>query len=381
MSKEKSLFVKDLKAKDDVESLFLIKHIAVMNARDGRDYLNVILSDSSGDLEGRKWQGAKEVAQKISAGDYVQVKGKVNNFQSRLQLIVNEISKVESTEVEEAHFRATAKNPPDEMFDQLIQIVELLDNVYIKDLLKITLFDSEISRRLKTWQAGKTIHHAYKSGLLEHTLSCASLAATLSEHFGVDKNYVVAGAILHDLCKIYELTDGNVVEYTEEGKLVGHLSKGVELVEFYSNKIPTFPYQIKIHLKHILIAHHGEYSFGSPKVPQTSEALLVHLIDLMDSKLASFETVKKNDNTTGNWSSYVKHLDRIIYKAKLPHYPEYLKNEDGEMNRFDEKKESESFKTKKNFNKNKGQSKNHQKMVSGELKQSMFDKLKDFKVD
>lgn len=146
----------------------------------------------------------------------------------------------------------------------------------------------------------------------------------LSRHYKVNDNYVVAGCVLHDLCKIYELTDGVNVEYTEEGKLVGHLVKGLELVDRFSYKIKNFPHYLKMHLKHILLSHHGHYEYGSPKIPQTSEAYLVHLIDLMDSKMGTFDLIKKTDSATGNWSGFVKHLDRIVYKSDLPFYPEYI---------------------------------------------------------
>jgi 3'-5' exoribonuclease len=120
------------------------------------------------------------------------------------------------------------------------------------------------------------------------------------------------------------------VEYTEEGKLVGHLVKGLEIVDRYSYKIRNFPHYTKMHIKHILLAHHGEYEYGSPKIPQTSEAYLVHLIDLMDSKMASLDIVKKTDSATGHWSGFVKHLDRIVYKSELPFYPEYIQDEEQE---------------------------------------------------
>ena len=172
---------------------------------------------------------------------------------------------------------------------------------------------------------------------MEHILSCTELALTLSRHYRVNENYVVAGCILHDLCKVYELTDGINVEYTEEGKLVGHLVKGLEIVDRFSYRIKNFPHYLKIHLKHILLAHHGEYAYGSPKIPQTSEAMLVHMIDLMDSKMGSFEMIRKSDSTTGHWSSFVKHLDRIVYKSELPFYPEYIQDEEPAQN--EERKE------------------------------------------
>ena len=225
--------------KDKVEDIFLLKYMAVMHSRDGRSYLNLILADSTGDIEARKWTEAEKVFSTLAKGDSVKVKGKVNLYQNRYQLIIQDIEKFEGNDdsVKEA-LVPRSENNPDMMFDELVSIVrEKLDDVYIKDLLEMILFDPEVTKRLKVWQAGKTIHHAYQSGLLEHILSCAQLAITLSPHYKVNKNYVVLGAILHDICKIYELSQGPLVEYSDEGKLVGHLVKSVEIVDHYASKI------------------------------------------------------------------------------------------------------------------------------------------------
>lgn len=322
----KNVFIKDLKPKDTVNDLFLLKYLAVMESRDGRSYLNLILSDSSGDIESRKWTNVESVTKLIAKGDVVRVEGKVNLYQGRYQLIVTQIKKIEEKDQEDmSALIPKAETHPDQMFEELLKIVrEDLDDVYIRDLLEMVLFDPEVTRRLKIWQAGKTIHHAYQSGLLEHVLSCTTLALTLSKHYKVNKNYVVLGAILHDICKIYELSQGPVVEYSDEGKLVGHLVKSVEIVDHFTSKIKGFPSVLKMHIKHILLAHHGEYEFGSPKLPQTSEAYLVHLIDFMDSKMGAFESVKHNDLNPGKWTGYIKHLDRLVYKEELPFFKEYL---------------------------------------------------------
>jgi 3'-5' exoribonuclease len=323
----KTLFVQDLEDKGDVHSVFLVKYLAVMKGKDGKSYLNLVLSDNSGDLESRKWHGAEEVVEQIHRGDLVEIQGKMNVFQGKKQLIVMDVKKVEAAKYNLNDFVLRSSLDPELMWQDLKKIVENLTDVYIRDLLKNILSDSEISRRLKLWQAGKSIHHAYQSGLLEHILSCSRLALSLSKHYAVNENYVVAGCILHDLCKIYELTEGPVVEYTEEGKLVGHLVKGLEIVDKYSFMIANFPVDTKMHLKHILLSHHGEYEYGSPKIPQTSEAFLVHLIDLMDSKMNALEMVKKADQQAGSWSGLVKHLDRVIYKEALPIHSAYIKTE------------------------------------------------------
>jgi 3'-5' exoribonuclease len=327
------LFIADLQGKEEIESVFLVKVINCMEDKSGKKYFNIILTDSSGELESRLWQYSSEVEQNIPRNTFVKVKGKLNFYQGRKQFVINSIQRVENDQVNMDDFVTKATEDPEVMYSKLLGIVDTLSDVYIRDLLRNIITDGEIARRLKLWQAGKTIHHAYQSGLLEHILSCTQLALTLSRHYRVNENYVVAGCILHDLCKIYELTDGINVEYTEEGKLVGHLVKGLEIVDRFAYKIRNFPHYMKLHLKHILLSHHGEYAYGSPKIPQTSEAYLVHLIDLMDSKMGSFEIIKKTDSATGHWSGFVKHMDRIVYKSELPFYPEYIKDEAEEPQR------------------------------------------------
>lgn len=322
------IFISELHGKDEIETVFLVKIMNTMEGKDGKKYFNIILTDSTGDLESRLWQYNAEVERTITKGAFVRARGKLNFYQGRKQFILSNLEKVSQDDVNLDDFVMKATEDPEIMYKKLLKIIDGLTDVYIRDLLRNIVTDGEIARRLKTWQAGKTIHHAYRSGLIEHILSCSELALVLSKHYKVNDNYVVAGCILHDLCKIYELTDGVNVEYTEEGKLVGHLVKGLEIVDRFSYKIRNFPHYTKMHLKHILLAHHGEYEYGSPKIPQTSEAYLVHLIDLMDSKMGTLDLIKKTDGATGHWSGFVKHLDRIVYKSELPFYPEYVQDHD-----------------------------------------------------
>lgn len=331
----KKLFVSELQGKEEIESVFLVKIFNVMEGKDGKKYFNTILTDSSGDLEARLWNYSAETEKNISKNAFVRVRGKLNFYQGRKQFIISHMEKIDAQEVNQDDYIMKSQEDPEAMYKRLLQIVDSLTDVYIRDLLRNIITDGEIARRLKVWQAGKSIHHAYKSGLIEHILSCTEMALILSRHYRVNENYVVAGCILHDLCKIYELTDGINVEYTEEGKLVGHLVKGLEIVDKYAYKIKDFPHYTKMHIKHILLAHHGEYEYGSPKIPQTSEAYLVHLIDMMDSKMGALEIIRKTDSSTGHWSGFVKHLDRIIYKSELPFYPEYIQESDAHEGKSD----------------------------------------------
>ncbi|MCY4523263.1 MAG: HD domain-containing protein [Halobacteriovoraceae bacterium] len=317
---EKTVFVRDLKPKMEVDTVFFIKHLAKVEARDGKFYLDAVFSDASGSIQARKWQEIDRIFQYIRPGNYVRAKGKANLYQNRLQLIVTTIERVDEKLIDPQEFIVRARSNSETMYKKLLGLVENLDDIYIKNLLRNILQDPEIVVRLKKWQAGKTIHHAYQGGLLEHILSCAELAVLLSPLYSCNENYVVAGAVLHDLCKIYEFTEGPLVEYTDKGKLVGHLVDGPELVDRFTGNIPDFPDDTKMHLKHILLSHHGHLEYGSPKPPLTPEAYLVYLIDHLDSKMNSILQIIERDMNMGQWTSLSKHLPQSLFKGRLPHY-------------------------------------------------------------
>lgn len=365
--------VSDLKPKDEVKSVYMVKFVSLMEAKDGKKYGNIIFSDGTGEIEGRIWNYAEELCRKVEKGYFVKVKGKVNYFQGRRQIIVEMLEQVHESEIVKDDFIVKSKFSPEAMFEQLMSIVNNLTDAYIRALLQNILQDYEIQRRLKVWQAGKTIHHAYQSGLLEHILSCTELGLFLSKHYNVNENYVVAGTILHDICKIYELTDGLNVEYTEEGKLVGHLVKALEIVDRFSYKIKTFPHTTKMHLKHILLSHHGEYEYGSPKIPSTSEAYLVHLIDMMDSKMNTIELIKRLDPTPGHWSGYIRHMDRIVYKGELPFHETIAEEEYSEPVKSHAPVQAKAAKPMATNSKTAQSS-------QSDLKQNLGALLKDFKI-
>jgi 3'-5' exoribonuclease len=356
---EKRQFVSDLHQKDDVDSIFLVKYIAVMAGRDGRSYLNLVVADSSGDLEARRWSHAEESAKRVPKGSFVKVKGKVNLYQNRFQLIVKDLVPVPADSINPEDYMRKSLSDPERMFDQLMAIVDQVEDCYLRDLLQMVLMDSEIRRRLALWPAGKSIHHACVGGLLEHILSCANLALTITPSYcGVNRDFVVAGAVLHDICKVYELSDGPVVEYTDEGRLVGHLVNVVQLVDRFIAKMPHFPAQAKMHLEHILVSHHGSLEHGSTKPPQTREAQLVHFIDLIDSQMNSFQTAIDNDRSNSDWTGYIKHLDRMLYKGELHSHLKPLELESGASS------DNGGGKAKS----------------EGELTHTMADQLKNFKV-
>lgn len=319
---EKKQYIKNFSPKDDVDCFFLVKYINLVEGRDGRTYLNIILADATGEIEARMWGNPDKVYKHVSKGDVVRAEGKINLYQNRKQFVISRLERLDHELVDLSGLTAASKISPDDMMVELLELVQGNTNdVFIRELLLNILNDSEIKQKLLIWPAGKSIHHSYQSGLLEHILSCSKLSIFLSAHYNVNVNYVLAGSILHDLCKIFELSDPPNTDYTLEGKLIGHLVSGIQLVEDFSKKIPKFPSDLKIHLKHILLSHHGELAHGSPKLPQTLEAMLVHLIDLTDSRMNSMAMARETDNAEGDWTSFIKHLDRVVYRPELPFYP------------------------------------------------------------
>ncbi|MBF0205632.1 MAG: HD domain-containing protein [Oligoflexia bacterium] len=322
----KKQFISDLREKDLVESTFIVKYIAVMEGRDGRQYLNIVLTDNSGDLEGRSWSNATAISAEISKGDLVKIKGKINLYQGKKQLVLQAIEKIplaiaqKSAVYKASDYIVASSKDPVVVHQLVVQIIKNLNDHHIRLLLEEIWADQDIVEKVLIWPAGKSVHHTYQSGLLEHIFSCVELAIFLANHYQLNENYLVAAAIIHDICKIYELdiVSGTVTDYSDQGKLLGHVVGGVELLEKFSQRIPDFPPEVKIHLKHILLTHHGEYMYGAPKLPQTREALLFHLIDLMDSKMSAMEVIIKGDQNLGNWSAYIKHFERTIFKRKLP---------------------------------------------------------------
>ena len=205
---------------------------------------------------------------------------------------------------------------PDILWQRLIAMVEEVADPHLKQLLFRVLSDPEVANRLRIAPAARGMHHAFRSGLLEHTLSMATTARALARHYRLHEDMVVAGALLHDLGKIWELEIDSSIEYTDDGRLLGHLAIEVLYVDRTIAELPSFPAEHRRHLLHILLSHHGEYEFGSPRRPKTPEALLVHMADNLDSKMAGMlEAIGAGGAEDDAWSDFSRILERHIYPS------------------------------------------------------------------
>ena len=308
-------FVNTLKEKDHVKSVFLIKDKKLLKDKKGNSYLSATALDKTGSVNVRVWESVDRNNEQFEEGDFVLVKGYVQLYQNRKQIIANEVVRVSSDDCEIEDFFKSSTESPNKMFEQLMSEVESLENVFIKQLCLKVLESPENEVKLKKGAAARTIHHAYVGGLLEHILSICKLMNFIANHYSfLNRDYLIFGAIFHDLGKIKELEIKNGINYTDTGRLVGHMMIACEMIDQYSAKIDEFPSSLKDQLKHIVLSHHGKLEYGSPKRPKFLEALVVAMIDELDSRINSvFDFMKSEIEVGENWSRYNSMYDRYFY--------------------------------------------------------------------
>ncbi|MBI5546476.1 MAG: HD domain-containing protein [Deltaproteobacteria bacterium] len=313
------VYAKDVHDKDTLKSVFQVARKTPTTAKNGKPFLAVVLRDKTGDLDARVWERIEELDPLFTRGDYVEVEGAVTTFQGRPQLKIDALQKVDPAGLDLADFTAPVKPEPGER--HLAPIQEIIDRIhdpFVKALCKSFLDDEAFLALFKRAPAAKTIPHAHHGGLAEHTLSVMRLAQRLSDQYPMaDRDLLVAGAFLHDLGKLKELTWERQTEYTDEGRLVGHLVIASEWIHERAACIEGFPPVLEAHLKHLILSHHGALEFGSPRLPQTLEAMILHHIDELDSRVNSWLEVMKRDSGE-TWTDFQKLYDRHLYKGAAP---------------------------------------------------------------
>ncbi|MEX2261613.1 MAG: OB-fold nucleic acid binding domain-containing protein [Bryobacteraceae bacterium] len=312
----KSPSVKELKPDSIVTTTFLVQTKEVRQKRTGESYLSLLLADRTGEIDAKMWDNVAEVLDAFEKDDFVKVKGLVQVYHNRPQLTVHKLRRVDDSEIEFADYFPASERNPDEMFAELRELVAGFANPHLKALLELILAEEEIARRLRKAPAAKQIHHAFLGGLLEHVLSLARLARFTAAHYtNIDLDLLLTGVVLHDLGKIHELSYDRGFGYSNEGQLIGHMHIGLRIVDDKIRALPEFPPRLRLLIEHMVLSHHGHLEFGSPKLPQFPEALLLHYLDDMDSKMEAMRALVERDRGTGGmFTGYSTALERVVLK-------------------------------------------------------------------
>ena len=319
----KTVFVQDLQPDQNITSFFLVCEKEIRATREGKAYLRLELGDRTGTVEARMWDGFERDAAGFERDDYVKVQARVESYRNRLQLVAERIRRAEENEVEPADFFAHTKEDVEQLYAKLGEHVRSVGNPWLRQLLENVALDPQIAPRLKRAPAAKVMHHAYFGGLLEHVVSLCGLCGIVAGHYHeVDADLLLTGAVLHDIGKIDELSYERSLGYTDEGQLLGHILLEYERVTKQMDAIAGFPADLKTLVQHMIISHHGQYEFGSPKLPMFREALLLHYLDDLDSKMGAIRAALGSDKGEGDWTAWSAALERRLLRVNAFREPE-----------------------------------------------------------
>jgi 3'-5' exoribonuclease len=318
-NKPMKTYIDQIKENDQLDSFFLVKEKSSGITKTGNTYLRLKLVDRSGEIEGRIWTSVENFAEFFEKDDFVHVMGKAVSFQEHLQLNITHIEKVREDEVLFSDFFPMAEKDIDEMFQSLLEISQEIKNPHLGQLLQLFWEDETFIKLFKIAPASKWLHHNYLGGLLEHTLSLVQLVLINASHFkGLNLDLLLTASILHDLGKVDELSYHRSFNYSDEGRLLGHIILGLERVEDKIRQLPDFPRDLSTLLKHFLLSHHGQYIWGSPKRPMTLEAVLLHYLDDMDAKINGIQQfIKKQVPEGSRWTPYHRMFEQYFYISNI----------------------------------------------------------------
>ncbi len=289
-----------------------------MKTRTGKTYYSLRLMDKTGQISAKVWELHNDI-QSFEEGDMIKVDGTVLTYQSDLQLKIGKLRRSNEGEYDPMDYIQCTDKDMGALYSQVTEMINTVTNHYLKKLLEnILINNSEIVALFKTHSAAKHMHHSYMGGLLEHSLSVTQICDFMSGRYKyINRDLLITSALLHDIGKVYELSRLPENDYTDEGQMLGHIFIGAEMITAETAKIENFPRELANLLKHSILSHHGELEFGSPKVPNTIEAFLLHCADNMDAKLKTFEESIDRDSTPGHWVGYQKTLGRYVRKSDL----------------------------------------------------------------
>jgi 3'-5' exoribonuclease len=315
-------FIHQLGESETVDEVYLLSEKQLRTNRNGNLYLQMRLADRTGTVTAMLWNANDQTYNSIENGDYVRVQATTQFYNGALQFIAQRVERVNSTEVDESDFVTLQGAEIDRLVTRLGEMLRGMSNHHLRCLAESFLMDEELMDKFTRAPAGVKNHHAYRGGLLEHVVSLMELTlAAAAQYPDLDADLLLMGAFLHDIGKIDELTYERELGYSDEGQLIGHLVIAVEMVDRKVGDAAdlcgeAMPDEMLLHLKHLILSHHGEYEFGSPRLPMTREAIALHFLDNLDAKMHMVsQLIQADANTESNWTPFQASLGRKLYKA------------------------------------------------------------------
>jgi 3'-5' exoribonuclease len=303
-----------------ITSSFVVVSKQIKPKKTGEPYLALTLGDRSGQLEAKMWDNVEDVLDAFEQDDFLKIKGLINKYKNRFQLTVHKLRKMGESEIEFADYLPKTTKNIDELWQTLSGFISSLQNAHLKSLIQLFLDDPEVAAAYRNAPAAKTLHHAYIGGLLDHVVSLFRSCDLMCRNYPqINRDLLLSGAFLHDIGKIYELTYNRSFSYTTRGQLLGHMVIELEMLHAKIALVPDFPPELKTLLEHLIISHHGQYDFGSPKLPMFPEALMLHYLDDLDSKMEAMRAhFERESGLESPWTGYNASLGRpLLNTAKF----------------------------------------------------------------
>jgi len=309
-------WIKDFNEQQRVRGRYLVKEKRLSTTRRGEPFLGLVLADRSGEIEAKVWDNAGEISRGFSEGGIVEVEGVAGSYRGKIQLTLSSVTEFRG-ELDPALLLESCPVDAGEMLKSLRDILRTIKNSHLKALADRFLADKDFLADFKRAPAAKNFHHGYLGGLLEHTLGVCRLAAAVAALYpALDRDLLLLGAFVHDIGKTRELQHRPVIDYTDEGRLVGHPVLGAGMVEEKIRGIKGFPPGLELRIRHLVLSHHGEYEFGSPKRPKFLEAFALHLVDDLDAKINGLGRFMEQDRQEGAWTEFNRLFTRYLLKGE-----------------------------------------------------------------
>ncbi len=311
-------YIKDLKEGDRVFDIYLCKHKQAAVTKNGKPYENIILQDKTGTIDAKVWEPNNPGIGDYDALDYIEVYGEVNSFQGVLQVSVKRIRVCKEEEYDPGEYLPVSSKSINGMYQELLELIGSMEDPYLKRLLEVFFVeDQEFAKSFKNSSAAKTVHHGFVGGLLEHTLSVTKLCDYYCGAYPILKrDLLLAAAMCHDIGKTKEISPFPQNDYTDDGQLLGHIVMGSQMVAEKAAMIQGFPHVLLSQLQHCILAHHGKYEFGSPKIPALIEALALNYADDTDAKLETFKEILENNRENTGWLGYNRLFESNLRATK-----------------------------------------------------------------